>query len=225
MIYVVPLLLLLFVAVAPQLWVRWVLRRHSRERPDLPLSGAEFARRLLEGCGLERVAVEEIAVGSHYDPEALAVRLEPRFFRHSSVAALAVAAHEVGHAIQHREGYVWFRRRAFLVRFALLAQRFGAWAIVAAPIIGLTSRAPLATLLALLAGFCFFGVAILVHLVTLPVEFDASWKRARPFLARILSQRDLSAAIHVLRACALTYVASSLIALFNISRWWALLRR
>ena len=61
--------------------------------------------------------------------------------------------------------------------------------------------------------------------MTLPVEFDASWSRAQPFLARIFSRRDLSAANQVLRACALTYVASSLLALFNMSRWWALLRR
>src|SRR5687767_13762886 len=93
-------LLLLAIVFGPQLWVRHVLKKHGDDRPDLPGNGAELARHLLDEAGLQHVTVEETGLGDHYDPEALAVRLLPQHHDGRSIAAVAVAAHEVSHAVQ-----------------------------------------------------------------------------------------------------------------------------
>ena len=95
------LLLLLAAVLVPQLWIRRVFARHGAERPDLPGTGAELARHLLDRAGLSDVKVELTGDGDHYDPEECAVRLLPQHHDGRSVAAVAVAAHEVSHAVQH----------------------------------------------------------------------------------------------------------------------------
>src|SRR5882757_11433302 len=97
-------LLVLAIVFGPQLWIRRVLARHGGERPDFPGTGAELARHLLDAAGLQSVPVEETDKGDHYDPQARAVRLLPRHHDGRSVAAVAIAAHEVSHAVQHARG-------------------------------------------------------------------------------------------------------------------------
>ena len=109
--------LLLFAAVfGPQWWVRHVLAKHAADRPDLPGTGAELARHLLDEAGLQQVKVEQTDIGDHYDPDALAVRLTPPHHDGRSIAAVAVAAHEVSHAVQHARGEPAFKRRYQLVK-------------------------------------------------------------------------------------------------------------
>src|ERR1700716_931096 len=108
-------LILLAMVFGPQWWVRHVLAQNGVERPDLPGTGGELARHLLDEAGLQSVAVEITDVGDHYDPEAHAVRLLPQHYDGRSVAAVAVATHEVSHAIQHARG-----ERPFALRFALV---------------------------------------------------------------------------------------------------------
>ncbi len=93
--------LLLALVFGPQFWVQWAMKRHGGERPDLPGTGGELARHLLDEAGLQSVPVEETEIGDHYDPEARAVRLLPQNLAGRSVTAVAIAAHEVSHAIQH----------------------------------------------------------------------------------------------------------------------------
>src|SRR3954469_16413527 len=88
----------------PQLWVRRVMAQHGVDRPDLPGTGAELARHLLDEAGLQSVTVEKTDIGDHYDPEARVVRLLPQHHDGRSIAAVAVAAHEVSHAVQHARG-------------------------------------------------------------------------------------------------------------------------
>ena len=117
-----PILLAIFglaflaLLFAPQLWVKRVLARHGTERADFPGTGAELARHLLDEAQLQAVAVEPTDKGDHYDPEARAVRLSPPHHDGRSVAAVAVAAHEVSHAVQHARGEAGFARRLALVR-------------------------------------------------------------------------------------------------------------
>ena len=98
------LLLLLAAMLVPQVWIKRVLARHGAERLDLPGTGAELARHLLDRAGLRDVKVELTGDGDHYDPEGRAVRLMPQHYDGRSVAAVAVAAHEVSHALQHARG-------------------------------------------------------------------------------------------------------------------------
>lgn len=172
------------------------------------------------------VVVEISERGDHYDPAAKAVRLSPGHYHGRSLAAVTVAAHEVGHAIQDHEGYAPLAWRTRLVRVAQAAEKAGAMLMLAIPVLMLVTRRPSTGLLGFMAGAAGFLSAALVHLVTLPVELDASFRRALPLLAGIgLSSRDRAPARRILAACALTYVAASLSGMLNIWRWLAVIRR
>lgn len=213
--------LLLGLMVGPQWWARHVLTRHATDRPDLPGTGGELARHLLDRLGLADVRVERSTAGSHYDPQARVVRLEPRHLDGRSVTAVAVAAHEVGHAIQHRDGDPWLMRRQQLVPLALLLQRTAAAAPVAAPLLAGAGLGPAGVALPLALALLATAGAVTVHLVTLPVEHDASFGKALPILegGGYLGDADLPAARQVLTACAWTYVAAALAAIIQALRW------
>lgn len=225
-------LLLLLVAIiifGPQWWTRRVFARFSEPRDDYPGTGAELARHLLDQLDMKQVKVEttEMPMGDHYDPEAKAVRLTPDKFSGKSLTAVTVAAHEVGHAIQDHTGYLPLTERSRLLRIAQGAEKVGAVIMLGIPVAAALTRVPAAGLLVLLAGMATMGISTLVHLVTLPVEWDASFRRALPVLKEggYISREDLQGARRILTAAALTYVAASLASLLNLWRWIALLRR
>lgn len=223
----IPLLLVLTVVFGPQLWARATFRRYAGERDELPGSGGELARHLIERFKLEGVEVEACpSGGDHYDPAARRVRLSPENLDGKSLTAVAVAAHEVGHALQHAEGYRPLKAREVLVRLAQFNERAGALIMIALPVITLLTRAPSTGLVMAIAGLLSLGTGVLVHLITLPVEWDASFRRALPILEEgYLPPTELRAARKVLTAAALTYLAASLAGLLNLARWIALLRR
>lgn len=226
MVFVILAILLLLLILGPGIWTRWVLRRHAAPRDDYPGTGGELARHLLDRFGLERVPVEITEEGDHYDPLEKAVRLSPDNYTGKSLTAVAVAAHEVGHALQDRDGYRPLRLRTDMARWAHRAQRLGSWLFIAIPLVALITRVPHTGGLFLLAGLLSFGVAVLLHLVTLPVEFNASFRRALPVLCEgYIDTRDQGRARHVLAAAAMTYVAAALADILNFGRWLTLLRR
>src|SRR4051812_21455561 len=167
---------LLFLALlfGPQLWVRRVIAQHGAERPDLPGTGAELARHLLDEANLPSVIVEPTDTGDHYDPEAQAVRLTPQHHDGRSVAAVAVAAHEVSHAVQHARSEPAFARRLALVRQLGWVERLASVILLLSPIVFAVMRSPALFAIEVLAGLMLLGIRVVVHLVTLPVEFDAS---------------------------------------------------
>jgi Zn-dependent membrane protease YugP len=203
------------------------LCKHSKPRPDYPGTGAELARHLLDQLDLTHIKVEATELGDHYDPEAKAVRLTPDKFNGKSLTAITVAAHEVGHAIQDRAGYQPFTERTRLVRVAQGAQKLGGIVMMGIPIAAALAQTPVAGVVVLVAGIATMGIATLVHLVTLPVEWDASFRRALPILQQknYLSPEDELGARRILTAAALTYVAASLASLLNLWRWLAFIRR
>lgn len=193
----------------PQVWVHTTIERHAGERSDLGGTGADFARHALDGMKLHHVKVEVTEQGDHYDPDSRAVRLQRRFHDGRSVSAIAIAAHEVGHAMQHAVALPMFKRRLAVARQAhvigMIAQAF----IWSAPLLLILNKSAAALILNL-AGFG--GMALLsfiLQVITLPVEFDASFKRALPLLkeGQFLNASDLGAARQLLRAAAYTYVA------------------
>ncbi len=226
-----PVLVLLILIIAaifgPGLWVRRVLAKYSSPQDRYSGSGAELARHLLDKYGLHDITVEETTQGDHYDPEKKAVRLSPDKFTGHSLTAITVAAHEVGHALQDNEGYPPLRVRSHLVNASRKVERLGAAILLISPFIGLLTRVPAMGLLMFAAGFITLGSTVLVHLVTLPTEFDASFNRALPMLEQnnVLIQSDKRHARRLLQAAAMTYVAASMMSLLNIARWWAILRR
>ena len=227
MIFVVFVVVILIVVFGPGLWVQRVLDRYSVPADRYSGTGGNLARHLLDRHGLHDVQVEATDQGDHYDPEAKVVRLTEDKFAGRSLTAITVAAHEVGHALQDHEGYAPLRLRTRLVKATRGIEKIGAGVLVIAPFLGIVTRAPGLSLITFAAGLLTLGTAAVVHFVTLPTEFNASFARALPILDehRILKDADRPHARRLLTAAALTYVSASLMSLLNIARWLAILRR
>lgn len=221
--YVLLLLVVAAIVFLPQWWATTVLRRY--QRVSAQETGAACARRLLSFLGLSQVVVEETQQGDHYDPQTKHVRLSTDNFHGRSLTAVVVAAHEVGHALQDATGYTPLITRGRLVRAAQYTDKIASTAFLAMPFVA--SVSPRLTLMLLVGGLVGLALTSVVHLVTLPVEWDASFQRALPLLhaTGTLPPREVAAARRILRACALTYLAASLMSLFNLWRWLAVLRR
>ena len=210
MILLVPALLLSFWA---QMRVKSTFDRFSRVRPRGGVTGAQVARMLLDRFGLSSVPVNRVPgnLTDHYDPRDRTLSLSDSVYSSSSIAAIGVAAHEVGHAIQHSEGYapLMFRNR--------MAPAVGLVSNMAIPLffIGFLMRGQFLMNL----GIVLFLGAIAFHLVTLPVEYNAS-SRAIAILngTGALAPDELNGAKRVLDAAAWTYVAAALMALLQLVR-------
>jgi hypothetical protein len=172
------------------------------------------------------VKVELTAAGDHYDPADETVRLTLPHHDGKSVAAVAVAAHEVGHAVQHARGERAFNARLALVKNLGWIDTLATIVLLSAPLLAIFIRAPALFFLQLGCGILLLAIRVLVHLVTLPVEFDASFGKALPVLEKggYLGENDMPAARKVLRAAAYTYVASALATLLDVMRWLRILR-
>lgn len=226
---VLILLALMAVLFGPQAWASYVFKRYSKQREDIPGNGAEFARHLLEQLNMQHVKVElaDSEDGDHYDPEDKAVRLGKNNFNDNSLTAITVAAHEVGHAIQDHRNEAMHAARIRLITVTHTIQQIGGWLLYLLPVLALISRNPIIGLLTILAGITVMGISVVVHAVTLPVEYDASFNKALPILIKgnYIEAKDQAAAKRILKAAALTYVAASLASLLNLWRWFTLFRR
>lgn len=203
------------------------MKKYSLPADRYQGSGASVARHLLDQHGLQSVKVEATEQGDHYDPIEKAVRLTQDKYDGHSLTAITVAAHEVGHALQDSDGYTPLRLRTRLVRIVQPVERLGAGILMLSPFVGAITRAPSLGIVMFAAGFLTLASSTLIHFVTLPTEFNASFARALPILDRhqILKTVDRPHARRLLTAAALTYVAASLMSILNIARWWAILRR
>lgn len=224
---ILPIAIVLAIVLGPSIWVQRVMKRYAEPRDRYDLTGAEMARRLLDERGLESVTVEVTDSGDHYDPIEKVLRLTPNHHSRRSLAAVTVAAHEVGHALQDATEYRPLHLRTRMVRWLGPIEKTGAALLMFTPVIVAITRMPLAGGLMLLGGLLTLGSSVVVHLLTLPTEFDASYNRALPMLkdSGLIYEADFPHARKLLRAAAMTYVAASLMSLLNIARWWAILRR
>ena len=210
LILVVPTLILSMIA---QVMVKSTFSKYSKVRCSRNISGRDVAMLLMKENSINDVAIEPVrgSLSDHYDPGAKKLRLSEPVYGHPSIAAVGVAAHETGHAIQHARGYGPLVLRSTLVPVANIGSSFGPILAVA----GLFFSFPLLTNL----GLLFFGAAVIFYIITLPVEFNAS-ARALALLrnSNVLTQEELKGAKKVLTAAALTYVASALTAIMSFLR-------
>ena len=227
MTYAVLIAAFLLLVYGPQLWVQWVLNRHNQRAEDnFPGTGGELARHLLDRYDLGEIRVEITDLGDHYDPQERAVRLTRDKYEGRTLTAITVAAHECGHAFQHAAAEPMFMLRTRLAGTSIWAQRLGSFLLFAAPLVVLVTKAPVAAAFNVAGAFLIMGFAIVMHLLTLPVEIDASFRKALPLLeSGYLERKQMPAARSILRAAAWTYVAASLASLLNFWRWLAVLRR
>jgi Zn-dependent membrane protease YugP len=219
-------LVVLAAIYGPQYWVGHTMRRHSAERPDFPGTGGEMAQHLVERLELQDVRVEATDAGDHYDPGSRTVRLSQANYNGASLTAVAVAAHEVGHALQHHHGERGLALRQSLAGLTMMTDRIASIFFIAAPVLAIVLRAPVALFGMAVIGIGLLGIRVVVHLVTLPVEYDASFNKALPILREggYLADEDLAGARSVLKAAALTYVAAALAGMLNLARWIRFLR-
>jgi len=226
--YVVLTALLLILALIPSMWVRNVIRKHASQRDDLPGTGSELAIHLLKQFDLTDVSVEETKEGAdHYDIVDKCIRLSPSVHNGKSITAVAIAAHEVGHAIQFGRNEIISVLRVKYLPIASFFKKAGVLMIGILPFAGLLLRSPSAMFLFVAMSLLLQLVGALIYLIVLPEEWDASFGKALPILSKgeYVNKSDLPAIQSVLKAAAFTYFARALADLVNIGRWWLILRR
>jgi uncharacterized protein len=222
------LLLLIIIVFLPQFWVQRVIKRYSQTIDELPGTGGELAQHLINRYELEDVTVEQTDNGNdHYDPESKTIRLSESNFTGKSLAAVTIAAHEFGHALQHHTNYKPLLLRTKLAKTAAIAEKIASFILISLPFTLILVKVPAVSIIMLLAGLTIMCLPILLHIFTLPVEFDASFNRALPVLSEgnYIPESAMPIARQILSAAALTYVAASLSSLLNFYRWLAILRR
>jgi Zn-dependent membrane protease YugP len=210
MILLIPALIL---AIWAQIKVKSTYKKYKKISSSRGLSGAEAAKQILHQSGIYDVEVKAVSgnLSDHYDPRSKQVCLSEDNYRGSSLAALAIAAHEVGHAIQHHTGYA-----ALQIRHSILpVTNFASWAAFPLFFLGFI----LHTSFLINLGIIFFGAVVAFHFVTLPVEFNASSRALKQLESQgLLMSQEVSGARKMLSAAALTYVAAATMALLQLIR-------
>lgn len=228
MLTVIIIILLIFIVFVPQFWVRHVIKKYNQPIEELPGTGGELATHLVKRYQLENVNVEQTEEGNdHYDPLTKTIRLSESNYNAKSLTAITIAAHEFGHALQHHLHYKPLLLRTSLASKAAIIEKVASFILVCSPFMLILTKIPIIGLIMLVAGLSIMCLPILLHIFTLPVEFDASFNRALPVLSEgeYIPEPAMPIARKILSAAALTYVSASLASLLNFYRWWAILRR
>ena len=213
-LYLIIALPALLLGMYAQARVKSNFNKYAQVRTSRGFTGAEVAKALLNSQGLYDVQVEETQgfLSDHYDPRTKTLRLSPEVYRTPSVAAAGIAAHEMGHALQHASAYMPLQIRSALVPAVQFSSNLAPWIIIGGMLLQWTSLAWL--------GVILFGAAVVFSLITLPVEFDAS-RRAKQLLVSegVLSIQETEGVNKVLDAAALTYVAAAIAAVGQLIYW------
>ena len=213
-----PMDILIFITLGISIWAQFRVKGNFNKWAEVAtktgLSGAETARRILDSNGLYNIPIEVVrgTLSDHYDPMKKVVRLSEAVYYGRSIASVSVAAHEVGHAIQHQQSYAALVIRHRIFPFANIASGIAPFLFIGGMLLQQLSLIGI--------GIVFFSAAVAFQLVTLPVEFDAS-KRARNLMISegILFNDEEHGVRKVLNAAALTYVAGALMALFELIKF------
>ena len=212
-------LLLMVIGAVAQSRVMATVAKYSEQRPRRGLTGEQAAREILDSHGLRQVQIEPSQWGllsDHYDPRKRVLRLSKDVRSGVSIAAVGIAAHEAGHAIQHAESYGPLMMRSSLAPAIAIGMRLVPWIFWGGFLLNLTPYRQFGIPLTILGGFIFFGITVL-SVMTLPVEFDAS-KRAKRLLQKhnIVDRQEIPGVNAVLDSAAWTYVVGALSALLRM---------
>ncbi len=226
LLFMIPTMILGFIA---QNAVRSQFKKYSKVRTLRGLTGAQAAREILDSNSLYEVRIEEARGGQlsdHYDPRQRVLRLSPEVGRSPSVAAVGVAAHEAGHAIQHARGYAPLQLRSALVPAVQFGSSLAPWIILGGFALQAFAGMPTLGYYVAWLGVAAYALVALFSIVTLPVELDAS-ARAKKLLYQynIVDRRELDGVKSVLNAAAWTYVVAALAAIVQVLYWIIRLNR
>jgi Zn-dependent membrane protease YugP len=212
--YLIYMAILMLIPLWAQMRVKSTYARYAEVGNSTGMSGAQTARKILDENGLYDVTIREVqgSLTDHYDPRDKSVNLSSGIYHGVSIAGTAVAAHEVGHALQDAQDYTFMRIRSALVPVANLGSNLSYFLILAGFILGAMQLAML--------GVFFFAAAVLFQLVTLPVEFDASGRALKQVVSLgIIQESERKGARKVLSAAAMTYVAAALVSAMELIRF------
>ncbi|MBM7598374.1 Zn-dependent membrane protease YugP [Virgibacillus halotolerans] len=212
--YLIYIALLMIIPIWAQSKVKNTYKKYSKKATSSHMSGEEVARKILDDNGLYDVQIEETRgeLSDHYDPRKKVVRLSSKNFHGHSMASSAIAAHEVGHAIQDAESYAFLRFRSALVPVANLGSNASYFLIIAGIL--------MSSMNLLLFGIIFMSAAVLFQVVTLPVEFNASNRAMGQLVSSgVIRNNEERETKKVLNAAALTYVAAALVAVAELLRF------
>ena len=213
LLYFLPFLSLFL----PSIWVNYVLKKNNSIISDMPFTGKQLGQKILEEKKLENVSIEPIKQMDHYNPIEKKVHIGEDKINKKSITSIAVVAHEIGHAIQDKEGYKPLLLRQKLIEKTIILQRLGSFLlIIGLPSIFAFTKSPLITFIAAILIMGCLSTNVLIHLITLPVEFDASFKRALPILQKYVPNENMKQCRSVLRAAAFTYLAQSIVSIFRL---------
>lgn len=225
---VILVVLFALLIIGPQLWIRWVFYRYGNDLPGMPGTGGELAKHLVQRFEINEVIVEETKPNQdHFDSSGPAVRLSPDNFNGKSLTAVAVAAHEVGHALQWHNKETIFRLRSKYIPLAKRLQQIGFLFLSLSPLAAILTRVPAAGAIPFIGGLLVILCSVGTYLIILPEEWDASFNKAMPILIKgeYITPAQEAATRRILRAAALTYVASALASILQFWRWLPLLLR
>ena len=214
-IFIISLILMYI----PQMIVKSTFGKFSKVRNQKGYTGAEVAKGLLKDAGVYNVGVEAVGgkLTDYYDPSGKVIRLSDDVYSSNSIAALGVAAHEAGHAIQDNKGYVPMQLRAGIFPAVMFGQNLGPILVMIAIVLQVMLHAPGLSTLVGVAGIAIYGAVVLFQIVTLPVELNASSRAIQALVGGgYLAQDEIGGARKVLNAAAMTYLAAALIAILNL---------
>ena len=222
--YLFGLLFILFF-VLPKFWLSYTMNRYDKELSNMPFNAKEFGELILKEKNLTEVQIEETNLVDHYDLNDSAVRVKTGRLSKKSITSLSIVCHEIGHAIQHKEEYGPLAQRTNIVEKTMWISRIGGGVLYTAlPLIiatgsfGLIKICLLFVLISVLIG-------VLIHLITLNVEIDASFNRAMPILKEKIPKQYHSQCQSILRAAAFTYVIGALTSFLSLRYLWLILSR
>lgn len=226
MIWLLGIVILLLLFVWPNYWVTSVLKKYSEPRENIPGTGGELAIHLQKVFKLD-IEVSQTNMGDHFDPTTKKVCLSENNFNGRSLTAVATAAHEIGHAIQWQSNDTGLNRRGRWVGYSIIIQKIAQVSLILVPVLHLIPGGAIFGKLLLIPILLSVFFNTLVHFITLPVEWDASFNKALPILiqGQYIEEKDINAVKTILRACAFTYLAAAVVSLLNLTNLLRTIRR
>ncbi len=203
---IIYLSVIVFLFFAPVFWLNYIFKKYDKTLPNMPFDGLEFGTNTLNELGLNNVKIEKSLIGDHYDLLEKKVKVSESRLSKKSLTAISIVCHEIGHAIQHHEKYKPLEQRTKIIKnTAWISQLGRGFLLMGFPIIFATGSYSLIKICLILTLMSLL-IGIIVHLITLEVELDASFKKALPIIKEKVPKEYHRACHSILKAAALTYV-------------------
>ncbi len=220
--------LILAVLITPGIWVKYTIKKYAKDLPEIPGSGAELVLHLAKRFELNNLKVEQCLPGQdHFSPEETTIRLSKPIYDGRSVSAVAIACHEFGHALQYHRNEKITQLRQRYTPIAIIIEKAAVAMLGLIPVLIVVFKLPQLGIISLLCGLSAVCVSVMLQLLILPMEWDASFNKALPIIieGQYLTEEQIKPCRKILKAAAMTYVASALASVLNVWRWLAILRR